>query len=220
MTDHAMPSHYQVESDLRPVRVDMTHRYVVSVLKVLLPTVALTLVLLVIIWPMIYGQNAQFAIDLTSVDRNGVETITMQNARYSGIDDSEQQFAITAASMNQDDPDSVYVHLETPKADIMLSDGSWAAITAIEGEYNREAQLLVMSGGVNLFHDMGYEFQTERANLDLVKGEAFGNEPVVGQGPFGYLEANGFRIFNRGERVVLTGQSKVIIYSLGGESEE
>ena len=107
-------------------------------------------------------------------------------------------------------------------ADAALTDPELflSSVTAIEGEYNREAQLLLMKGGVNLFHDMGYEFQTESANLDLVQGEAFGNEPVFGQGPFGYLEAKGFRIINRGERVILTGQSKVIIYSLNNEPTE
>ena len=69
-----------------------------------------------------------------------------------------------------------------------------------------------MFTNVNLFHDLGYEFKSESATLDLMQGNAFGFDPIQGQGPFGYLEAEGFQLMNRGEQVQLTGKSRVIIY--------
>ena len=47
--------------------------------------------------------------------------------------------------------------------------------------------------------------------LDLAAGDAIGTEPVRGQGPFGQLRAEGFRIYNRGERVEFIGKSKLVI---------
>ena len=39
-----------------------------------------------------------------------------------------------------------------------------------------------------------------------------GDEPVRGQGPFGTLEAEGFRILDRGKRLVLSGKSRLVLY--------
>ena len=77
---------------------------------------------------------------------------------------------------------------------------------------------LELTGTVNLFHDSGYEFHTTSAIFDLMAGDAIGQEPVTGQGPFGQLSAAGFRIHNQGERVELVGQSRVIIHpNRGGD---
>ena len=66
---------------------------------------------------------------------------------------------------------------------------------------------------MNLFHDGGYEIATSRARIDLAKNSAEGNEPVVGQGPDTELSGEGFRVHNRGERVIVTGQSRLVIRS-------
>ena len=95
--------------------------------------------------------------------------------------------------------------------DILMEDGSWIAITAELGNYNRATQFLELAGTVNLFHDKGYEFRTTSAVLDLRAGDAIGTEPLQGQGSFGHLQAEGFTIRNRGERVELHGKSQVIL---------
>ena len=92
-----------------------------------------------------------------------------------------------------------------------MEDGSWIAITAELGNYNRTTQFLELAGTVNLFHDKGYEFRTTSAVLDLRAGDAIGTEPLQGQGSFGHLQAEGFTIRNRGERVELHGKSQVIL---------
>ena len=90
-------------------------------------------------------------------------------------------------------------------------------MTATNGNFNRDDQLLELTGNVNLFHDSGYEFRTESAVFDLTAGDATGTEPVEGQGPFGHLKAEGFRIYNRGERVEFTGKSKLTINPKAGK---
>ena len=99
-----------------------------------------------------------------------------------------------------------------PKADVTLSDGSWLVLTANSGVYNQKRKFLNLEGAVNLFHDSGYEFNTKKADLDLKRGIAKSNQPVKGQGPFGQLQAEGFRIEDKGNIILFSGKSKLTLF--------
>jgi lipopolysaccharide export system protein LptC len=94
----------------------------------------------------------------------------------------------------------------------MLKDGTWLVLTAASGVYERTAKTLDLTGAVTLFHDTGYEIRTQSARVDLEQGTAEGQEPVHGQGPFGDLQSEGFRMIGKGETIFLTGKSKVVFY--------
>jgi lipopolysaccharide export system protein LptC len=179
--------------------------------KILLPTIATALIVIVVIWPELSDQESPFTIKPTKIDSSEAENLRMVNARFMGVDASKQPFSLTADSADQTNPDSPDIALVAPKADILVSNGAWIALTATRGNFNRDQQILELTGNVNLFHDSGYEFHTESAVFDLTAGDATGTEPVTGQGPFGQLRAEGFRIYNRGERVEFTGKAKLTI---------
>jgi len=183
----------------------------VGVTKVLLPTIATAIIALIVVWPELSNQENRFRLGPARIDRSEAENLRMVNARFTGSDTSKRPFTITADAADQATAKSVVIALESPKADIELSNGAWVALTATAGTFNREKQVLELTGGVNLFHDSGYEFRTESAVFDLTAGDATGTEPVAGQGPFGQLQSTGFHIFNRGERVIFTGPSKLTL---------
>jgi lipopolysaccharide export system protein LptC len=183
----------------------------VGFLKVLLPTFATALLLIVIIWPQLNEQNKAFEIGFKEIDKSAAENLRMEKARYIGVDRSKRPYSITAEEAEQLDPQSSVIELVQPKADILMQDGSWIAITAEVGNFNRATQFLELSGTVNLFHDEGYEFRTTSVVLDLRTGDAIGTEPVHGQGPFGHIQAESFVVRNRGERVEFHGRAQVII---------
>ena len=99
-----------------------------------------------------------------------------------------------------------------PKADIGVKDGTWLVLTANSGVYNQKIKVLDLKGAVNLFHDSGFEFNTETAKVNLEQGIAEGKVPIKGQGPFGQLDAQGFRIENKINRIYFTGKSKLTLY--------
>jgi lipopolysaccharide export system protein LptC len=183
----------------------------VGFMKVLLPTVATALLLIVIIWPQLNEQNKAFEIGFKVIDKSAAENLRMEKARYTGVDRSKRPYSITAEEAEQLDPQSPVIELVQPKADIVMQDGSWIAITAEVGNFNRATQFLELSGTVNLFHDEGYEFRTTSVVLDLRTGDAIGTEPVHGQGPFGHVQAESFIVRNRGERIEFHGKAQVII---------
>lgn len=199
----------------RSTRIDRTYGRMVQILKVALPTVAVMLIALLIAWPHLSEQTALPGMRLFNIDGNSGEAMQLSNARYQGLDDSNQPYTVTADKVRQENLDSNFVNLEGPKADIMMEDQSWAAVTALTGVFNRTAQTLSLTGNVNFFHDLGYEIRTESAQLDIDKGHAVGKEHVEGQGPFGQFDAEGFEVFDRGTRVLLTGKSRLLIYPDG-----
>lgn len=183
----------------------------VGIAKVLLPTIATAIIVLIVVWPELSEQNSRFTLGPARIDPAEDKNLRMVNARFTGVDASKRPFAVTADSADQANAKSAEIRLVAPKADILLGNGAWVALTAASGIFNREKQILELTGGVNLFHDSGYEFTTESAVLDLAAGDATGTEPVRGQGPFGQLRAEGFRIYNRGERIEFTGKAKLVI---------
>lgn len=202
-----------------PRRLDAGYGRFVGVMKVLLPTVAIILITLVFAWPHLTEQDGRFRIGPVAISAEDAENFRMLNARYTGVDRKSRPYAITANSAEQQTADARVVNLASPKADILLSNQSWIALTAEDGIFDRESQILELTGAVNLFHDSGYEFHTTSAIFDLMAGDAIGQEQVTGQGPFGQLTAEGFRIHNQGERIELVGQARIVVHLNRGADE-
>ena len=189
-----------------------TYSLYVSAMKVLLPALATAMIILLIAWSHFSPEDALFGTDGIKNPAQQAENLSMINARYSGVDDQNQPFTVTADMATQARSDENRIDLQLPGADISMKDGAWLALTAKVGHYDRKAELLDLEGEVNLFHDQGFEMHSEYARIDLKAGTAEGNLPVQGQGPLGILNAEGFKIFDRGARVIFTGKSSMTIY--------
>jgi len=184
----------------------------VNLMKVLLPAVAVVLVILVGVWPHLQTKDNRFRIGLSTLKNRDAKDPAMINARFMGTDKNAQPFAITADFATNLVEGTAAVELEVPKADMMLDDGTWLALTAETGIYSRETQTLELVGAVNLFHDSGYEIRTAKARIDFVQGAASGTDPVRGHGPFGELVAEGFDLENKGTIIRFTGKSKLVLF--------
>ena len=180
-------------------------------MKVLLPATAAALMLLVVAWPQFTIEDEGFRLSVSKMAPDQAESLTMLNARFEGLDERDRPYTVTADIATQSESDTDLVTLERPKADITLEDGAWLALTAKSGEYHKEAQVLDLTGSVNLFHDKGFELRTESARVHLDKGMAEGAQPVEGQGSIGTIQAEGFRVLDRGARIFFLGRSHMVI---------
>ncbi|MEE8504633.1 MAG: LPS export ABC transporter periplasmic protein LptC [Kiloniellales bacterium] len=198
----------------QPPRLSVGNRYSIFVgfMKVLLPAVAVALILLVVAWPKFVLDDNRFRLSISKLGPEQAESLTMINARFDGVDDKNRPYSLTADMATQSDREKDLIDLELPKADIALQDGTWLALTARRGQYRRDRQVLDLTGSVSLFHDQGFELRTESARVDLEKGTAAGNQPVQGQGASGSIDAEGFRVYDRGARIVFTGKSHMVIF--------
>lgn len=191
----------------------------VSIAKMVLPLIALILITAVLIWPHLKVTDNAFRIGFSSIKTTEGEEPSMHNARYFGADKKKQPYSITADLATALGNGVQAVELEMPKADISLEDGTWLVLTAKTGIYERSTEVIDLSGAVNLFHDTGYEFHTEEARLNLAAGTAEGHVPVDGQGPFGLLKAEGFKLYEKGKRIEFTGKAKLTLYPGAAKGE-
>ncbi len=190
-----------------------TYSRFVALMKFFLPAGALALAGLVVLWPQMQVSDKGFRPGVVaSVGPQDADRLRMVNARFSGLNKKTLPYTVTAPLAVQNNPQADEIELSSPKTDITLKDGSWLAVTADKGRYFQSRQILDLFGMVNLFHDSGYEFQSTRAHIDLVAGTAEGDQPVTGQGPFGELTAEGFRISDKGKSIYFTGSAKLVIY--------
>lgn len=196
----------------RKPRVSRAYGRFVGIMRVLLPTVATALVIVVILWPQLSDRQGRYSITPTKINADAAKNLTMVNSVYTGVDEKQRPFTVTAEAVSLANADSSQIALTEPKADILMQDGSWIAVTAEKGQFNRDVKRLDLDGGVNLFHDSGYEFHTKSAVIDMLAGDARGTDPVQGQGPFGNLKAEGFTIHNRGERIEFSGKSTLVLH--------
>lgn len=197
----------------RRVVIGARYSRFVGLMKLVLPLSAAALAAVVVAWPYLAGRDTGFQLSFANVGIGPAETEYMTNARLLVSDGKDQPINVTADSVTQaaDDPDMY--HFILPKADILLASGAWIALTAERGTLRRSEQTLTLDGGVSVYSDDGYEFRTERAEIDLRARTARGDAPVEGQGPLGVLSAGGFYL---GDTIRFEGRVRLVAYPKAG----
>ncbi len=201
-----------VAASMRRKRYNVFYSRFVTLLKIVLPATAVVLASLVLFWPQLNPLDSRFRIKAVQVSIDDLENLRMVSPRVVGVDAKNQPYTITATVATQAAGGSEVTDLTSPKGDIALNDGSWIALTAKQGEYNKQTRILNLWDHVNVFHDAGYEIKTERAQANLAAGSVSGDVPVEGQGPDSSLKGEGFRIYDKGAHIVVTGKSRLILY--------
>ncbi len=192
----------------------------VTVMKIALPMLAAGLVVMLAVWSQFNLQETRFTLGVTEMAPDQIESLNMVNARFDGIDEKNRPYSVTAELVTQAGESADTIELTGPKADITLESGAWIALTANSGAFSRKAEILDLAGDVSLFHDRGFEMHTDSAQINLAEGVASGDAPVAGQGPAGELEAQGFRVSDDGQRILFSGQARLLINPDGVDSED
>ncbi len=183
----------------------------VNWMKLILPLLAAGLLASLFTWPQIRQTAESFRLSFTAMPAVDAESMEMVKPRFTGFDNENRPYTITADTANQLGNDSAEIAMERLQADMTMTDGVWLALQSDFGVYDRTGERLDLVGGVDLFHDRGYEISTESATIDLGAGTVSGDDPVVGQGPFGDMRAEGFRILDQGRSIRLLGSSRLEI---------
>jgi lipopolysaccharide export system protein LptC len=178
--------------------------------KFVLPVLALGLAGLIVAWSQINPIIPRIPLSEIEVASEEIDTITMENARFAGVDAEGRSFNVTADRAIQSVDDEQHIVLQQPKADFVLADGTKIAIRSDTGDLQRDTRILDLSGSVTLVQDGGYEFRTTEARIDLKGRTAAGDAIVEGHGPTGEIRADGFEITDRGERVVFRGRTRAL----------
>jgi len=179
--------------------------------RIALPLAALGLAGLIFAWSRINPIIERIHISETEQAPEEIDTVTMENARFAGIDAQNRSFNVTAVRAVQSSDDNNHIDLQQPKADIVLTSGAKVTVESEAGGLQRDTQILDLIGKVTVTQDQDYEFRTSKARIDLNERTAAGDAPVVGRGPQGEIRAEGFDILDGGARVIFRGHSRALL---------
>jgi lipopolysaccharide export system protein LptC len=188
----------------------------VLLMKIGLPLVALATMGYLGYWWFVHNRESVITVETLQNAVPGQPTVTLNDFKYSSVDDKNRPYTITAPSASQPQGDQKdTITLVKPKADITLANNGWMAVTAQNGLYHRDADLVDLSGDVTLSHDNGMSFHSASAQVDLKAKIAAGSDPVEGQNKDWAITAQGFRVLNDGDLIIFRGRSHLKLYGKG-----
>ncbi len=158
--------------------------------KMFLGALSALLILAIIVLPVINADEEGLRIAFSTVNDNTQTMPVMTNPSFQGVDDKNQPYLVTADSALQQDDQTIV--LKNVQADLLTQDNTWLSVKADKGTIDNEAKTMQLRDNVRLFHQDGYEFQTQTVDIDMNTRVARGEDKVTGFGPTGELEANGF----------------------------
>jgi lipopolysaccharide export system protein LptC len=185
-------------------------RLAVRLAKRVLPGLALLLLAAIVLWPEFERSEdrSRYAFRRSIQPRS--ESLRVTAPRYQGVDDLNRPYTVTADLAQQVGAEE-QLDLTQPRADILMTDGSWIYLQSETGRYDRPRDHLDLAGKVTIFHDNGTMLVTDGAAVDLAAGNGDGDKPVAAQGPFGTLTSEGFALRERGAVVIFTGRAHAVL---------
>lgn len=190
----------------------------IDVLRVLLPAVALILVALAVAWPQIMRGTVGIAVPIFATGDDGeTDRLRMASPRYVGQTKRSRPYELTAASASLDPLEANIIHLDRPAADLALGEAGDVHLNAVAGTYDRDADKLLLDGGIEVVTSSGYRFATPSARVNLAQGQVRGWQPIEGAGPTGKLSADRFEIKEAGDILRFEGRVKVTLLPPAGD---
>lgn len=166
---------------------------VVSVLKRVLPAMALTLFGLVLFWDT--SDNSASGITFSEADietlQNGIQVTRPQ---FSGASLGGDLYDFNAETVIPRDRDLQMADVETMDGRISFRDGLIAEIQSERAEIDFTARHVVLDTGVGLQTSDGYTATAPYAEIDIAAGSLRADGPVIATGPPGNITAGGLVI--------------------------
>jgi lipopolysaccharide export system protein LptC len=163
----------------------------VRIMKVMLPLVAISLIVLVVIYSTTGGDRNKVAFTMGTLDAVDKDR-QLVNPKLTGTDGRGQPFTVTAKGATQAPGKARRLTIDEVTADITMQDKSWVQVGAIKGELDVEGKTLDLSNSINIFSDKGYECHTTSARYDFGLGLLKGEKPISCQGPLGLITGQKF----------------------------
>lgn len=174
-------------------------------LRVWLPLLAVTIVLLLILWPALVP-NFKFS----DVAKN-IPDLAIDNLRFTGVDEKNQPYSLLAAQATKPSNMHGIYDLTKPEGEITLQSGAWIDSKADYGRYDETGRKLWLGGNVRIFRDNGTQITADEAQINLDTNEAWGDKNVLIQGAFGTIRGVGFRFLDSGHTVIINGPAKAVL---------
>jgi lipopolysaccharide export system protein LptC len=146
----------------------------------------------------------------------GSTNVTILSPRFEGRDASDRPYVVTADTAHRRRSDPALIDLVNPR----IEDETAANITAKEGVYNRQEQVLDLVNGVVMTDAAGYTFTTDSARVYARENRIVGKTQLEGRGPIGEVRADEYEIRDDGAHLILSGNVWTKFVATKGRDED
>jgi len=185
-------------------------RFVV-LMKSVLPLAAIALMASVVAYAVFPRHQEKLSVTMKS-SGNVANDLTMTKATFTGTDEKNNHFTVTAAEVVQDPKNQRRAVLKQVQADMEFDKGNWMSASAGRGLIDVDAGTLKLTGGLAIFTDTGYELHTPSADVNMKKDIMEGTQSVTGHGPLGKLSADRFRFDRIHKMAYLNGHVHMTMF--------
>lgn len=183
---------------------------VVLMTKASLLAIAFILTAILVILPFYNSMNKNFRLTFSSIEKSASgDSPVILNPHLQGAADNFT-YNVTAKSGVQEKMEKV--SLKSLNAEINLKNDGWISMSADEGLFDHSRNAMDIKGNINLFNQDGYEFNTSEASVDMKTNSISGKSAIEGQGPIGTIRADNFLVEDKGNRILLNGRVKVVVF--------
>ncbi|MGZ3375435.1 MAG: LPS export ABC transporter periplasmic protein LptC [Phenylobacterium sp.] len=132
------------------------------------------------------------------------DPIRLVKPHFIGRDARGRPFVLTSLTATRDTNDYQKVYLDHPTLTLDADGADPTHIAGGAGIYHEDTSKLELSKGVRLSSARG-AFDTATSLYDLKSGELGGSDAVQGMGSLGQIQAKSYGVYDKGERMVFTG---------------
>ncbi len=187
------------------------HTRFVSVMKWMLPTLAIMLIGAAFIIPGLKPDDDKITLEYLNI-ADSHQKLTMTKPRFLSSDQGNQQYMVTADSATQQSVDERRIELINLQADITLTNGQWFSVSAPKGWLDPDAETLDLVGGVEIFSDDGNQINAKSARVRLQEKRVLSPDGLKGHGPLGELSADSFVANQLTGTLKFEGNVKMTLY--------
>ena len=187
----------------------LAHSRLVRVLKILLPASAALIII---------GFIAVSWVDGLVPEGVGIESVmirdgklVMQNPVMSGQGPGARPYTMRAARAVQDLTAPDVIVLEDIVADLPVSNGDKAVLSAIGGTYDKAAQTMVFDKPFTVKSEGGLSAQMSSASIDLANGGLTSDEPVSIDSGNASVVAQSMQMTDKGRVIIFQDKVRMTI---------
>lgn len=185
------------------------HDRFVGILNIVLPSAVGVLAAFLAMAPLRQTSELNFLLSKDNVEI-AEERLRVEEARYSGADDTGRLFQLTARSAIQRSSATPVVEMADLTARLNLDDGP-VVIVARDGSYNIDSQTVDVAGPILMRAGNGYRLETSDVDIDLGAREMRSRGSVSGSIPLGTFQASGMTVDLNDRSVTLEGRARLHI---------
>lgn len=185
------------------------HDRLIALMKKLLPVVVGVLSAVLATAPFTNSREVSFVLDKNKVDVAG-ERLKVVEALYRGEDSKGQAFSLRAGSAVQKNSREPVVQLRNLEGRFQL-DGQPGVVTAQQGHYNMDREIMAITGPVQFQSADGYRLTTRDVGIDVKSRSLESAGRVDGRMPVGTFSADKLQADLGDKTVTLTGRARLHI---------